>query len=153
MSDEQKVVEVDISHDNGKAIIEDKTAVPFKTFVGLILQRKVQALFKSHQNDPVIIDSDLLTKLASAPDDRPEDRTKMVVLSLGIGILMGIFIETAILLLLNSLNIQLTFVQLLLILGVLVGLVILGLIIEKIQQTNVKQVIYDKIEQIGNMLG
>ncbi len=153
MSDEQKVVEVDINRESGKAIVEDKTAVPFKTFVGLILQRKVQTLFKSYQNDPVIIDSDLLTKLASAPDDRPEDRTKMVVLSLGIGVLMGIFVETAILLLLNALNIQPTFTQLLIILGMLFGLVILGLIIEKIQATNMKQVIYDRIEQIGNMLG
>ena len=153
MADDHKDVEVDLTHENGKAVIEGKTAVPFKTFVGLILQRKITAFFKDNKDEPVIISSDLLTKLASAPDDKQEDRAKLVVLALGIGMLMGVFVETAILLLLASLNIHPTITQLFIILGVLVGLVMLGLIIEKIQATNVKQQVYDRVEQINNMLG
>jgi hypothetical protein len=153
MADESKDVEVDLTHENGKAVIEGKTSVPFKTFVGLILQRKITAFFKDNKDEPVIISSDLLTKLASAPDDKQEDRAKLVILALGLGVLMGVFVETAILLLMSSLNTHPSTNQLFLILGVLVGLVILGLIVEKIQNTNVKQVVYDKVEQINNMLG
>ncbi len=153
MADESKDVEVDLTHENGKAVIEGKTSVPFKTFVGLILQRKITAFFKDNKDEPVIISSDLLTKLASAPDDKQEDRAKLVILALGIGMLMGVFVETAILLLMSSLNTHPSTNQLFLILGVLVGLVILGLIVEKVQNTNVKQVVYDRVEQINNMLG
>lgn len=153
MSEHHNQVEVDLTQEGGKAVIEGKTSVPFKTFVGLILQRKVQALFKQCANEPVIMNSDLLTKLASAPDDKQEDRAKLVVLALGLGMMMGVFVETAVLLPLATLGIFPTVAQLFLILGILIGVVILGLIIEKIQATNVKQKLYDRVEQIQNMLG
>ncbi|HCI03610.1 TPA: hypothetical protein DE059_01655, partial [Candidatus Peribacteria bacterium] len=62
-------LEVKVKEEKMKAIIEGRTAVPFKTFVGLVLQRKVFPLFKKWGDEPVIINSELLTTLASAAQD------------------------------------------------------------------------------------
>jgi hypothetical protein len=84
-------VEVDIKSDSGKAVIEGKTSVPLKTFVTLILQRKVQTLFKKWQDEPVIVTSEMLTALASAPSDRQEDRGKLTLVTFGVGVVGGAF--------------------------------------------------------------
>ena len=84
-------LEVDISSGENRAIVEGKTTVPFKTFVALILQRKVTALFKDWGDKPVIVDSELLTHLASAQQDTRENTTHLVLVTLGVGMLAGIF--------------------------------------------------------------
>jgi hypothetical protein len=99
-------IEVDINAGPNKAFIEGKTAIPFKAFVTLILQRKVQHLFKTNQNDPVIVGSELLTSLAAAPDDRRENRGKLVLVTMFIGILCGVFFSSAILLILSLFRFQ-----------------------------------------------
>ena len=78
--------------DHGKAIVEGKTAVPFKTFVGLVLHRKVLSLFKQWGKEPVIIDSELLTDLASAQQDSQENKEQLVTVTLGVGVLAGVFV-------------------------------------------------------------
>lgn len=100
-------IEVDINTGQlNKAVIEGKTAVPFKTFVTLVLQRKVQGLFKTNQNDPIIVGSELLTALASAPSDSHENRGKLVLVTMCIGILAGVLVSAAALLLLSLFKIQ-----------------------------------------------
>lgn len=127
-------VEVEIGNAGGKAIIEGKTPVPFKTFVSLILQRKVQTLFKRNSDDPVIVSSDLLTALASAPQDKHEDRSKLVLVSLAMGILGGVFLAVAVFLILMLFDIRPDMQQLSIVLGVIAGVVVLGLLLQKSQK-------------------
>ncbi len=127
-------VEVDITNAGGKAIIEGKTSVPFKTFVSLILQRKVQGLFKRSQKDIVIVGSDLLTALASAPEDKQEDRGKLVLVTFFVGILAGVFLTVATFLVLMGLRIQPAMQDLGIVLGVIVGIAVLAVLLQKGQK-------------------
>ncbi len=83
-------LEVHFKPDSGKAVIEGKTVVPFQAFVALVLQRKVTNLFKSWGKAPIIVDSELLTGLASAPQDSQENRANLVLVTLVAGILAGV---------------------------------------------------------------
>ena len=65
-----KELEVQFRPDTGKAVVEGKTVVPFQALVTLILQRKVQLLFKQWGKEPVIVASELLTSLASVGPKR-----------------------------------------------------------------------------------
>ena len=141
-------VEVKINQENGKAIIEGKTSVPFKVFVGLILQRKVQNLFKESQNEPVIISSDLLTKLASSPEDKMEDRSKLVTVSLGFGMLIGIFCSAVLLLILELAHIHLDAIDLGIVLGVFVAVAAVLKVVQRMQGPSTKQKIYDAMEKV-----
>lgn len=127
-------LEVEISNTGGKAVIEGKTSVPFKTFVSLILQRKVQVLFKRSDNDPVIVSSDLLTALASAPQDKQEDRTKLVIVTFGVGIVAGVFLTVATFLGLILFKIQPEVKDLGIVLAVIAGIVVLGILLQKPQK-------------------
>ncbi len=127
-------LEVEISNTGGKAVIEGKTSVPFKTFVSLILQRKVQVLFKRSDNDPVIVSSDLLTALASAPQDKQEDRTKLVIVTFGVGIVAGVFLTVATFLGLILFKIQPEVKDLGIVLAVIAGIVVLGVLLQKPQK-------------------
>lgn len=127
-------LEVEINNTGGKAVIEGKTSVPFKTFVSLILQRKVQVLFKRSDNDPVIVSSDLLTALASAPQDKQEDRTKLVIVTFGVGIVAGVFLTVSIFLGLVLFKIQPEVKDLGIVLAVIAGIVVLGVLLQKPQK-------------------
>lgn len=128
-------VEVDISTDgNGRAVIEGKTSVPFKTFVTLILQRRVQQLFKSNADDVVIVSSELLTSLASAPGDKQEDKGKLVLVTFGVGILAGAFLAGVVLLSLMLLKIELQIRDISIFLGVIIGVGALGVLLQKNQK-------------------
>ncbi|MEQ1849660.1 MAG: hypothetical protein ABL890_03665 [Candidatus Peribacteraceae bacterium] len=127
-------IEVDINSGPNKAFIEGKTAIPFKAFVTLVLQRKVQHLFKSNQDDPIIVGSELLTSLAAAPDDRRENRGKLVLVTMFVGILCGVFVSAATLLILSLFRIQPDRMDLAIVLGVIVLVVILFFLIEKSQK-------------------
>lgn len=83
-------LEVHFKPDSGKAVIEGKTVVPFQAFVALVLQRKVTNLFKAWGKAPIIVDSELLTGLASAPQDSQENRANLVLVTLVAGILAGV---------------------------------------------------------------
>lgn len=93
-------LEVRFKPDSGKAVIEGKTVVPFQSLVTLILQRKVFPLFKQWGKEPVIVGSDLLTQLASAPQDSQENRGNLVLVSIGVGVIAGVGLSAAILALL-----------------------------------------------------
>lgn len=128
-------VEVDIATDgSGKAVIEGKTSVPFRTFVTLILQRRVQMLFKSNAQDPVIVGSELLTALASAPSDRQEDKGRLVLVTFGVGILAGVFIAAATLLGLMLFQIELQMRDIAIFLGAIIAVTFLGAVLQKNQR-------------------
>lgn len=90
MSNQDNELEVQFKPETGKAVIEGKTVVPFQAFITLVLQKKVLQLAKTWGKHPVILDSELLTSLASAPGDSQENRSNMVMVSLITGVLLGI---------------------------------------------------------------
>lgn len=145
-------LQVDIRNERSKAVIEGKTSVPFKTIVQLILQRKVLTLFKNWGDEPVIINSDLLTNLASAPQDSQENRAQLVLVTLGTGILIGVFALAVFQIALLPWNIHLAQKELLIIAGGLVSLALLVAILSRVQRKNRSQKIADAMERIANML-
>lgn len=145
-------LEVNLKEERHKAIIEGKTSIPFKTFVGLVLQRKVLTLFKKWSDEPVIISSELLTGLASAPQDSQENRNRLVLVTLGVGVLFGVFAMAIALILLNTFGITLGRKELLLIAGGLVGVAFLAVILSRVQRTNRSQKITDTMEKVTNLL-
>lgn len=146
-------LEVDINSTSGKAVIEGKTSVPFKTFVSLILQRKVQVLFKRADNDPVIVSSDLLTALASAPQDKQEDRTKLVIVTFGSGIVAGVFLTVAAFLGLMLFRIQPEVKDLGIVLGVIAGIVVLGILLQKPQKKSaLGEKLYESMEKVTDLI-
>lgn len=150
MSDE---VEVEITNSGNKAIIEGKTSVPFKTFVSLVLQRRVQILFKTNQDDPVIVNSKLLTALASAPSDKQEDRSKLVLVTFGVGIIAGVFLAAVTMLVLTVLRIQPELKDYAIVLGVIVGVAILGVLLQKNQKKSTfTEKLFETMEKTTDLL-
>lgn len=147
-------IELDISAGNpNKAVIEGKTSVPFKTFVTLILQRKVQVLFKDAQNEPVIIGSELLTKLASAPDDKQEDRSKLVLVTLGTGVVFGVAFSAMLLLALSFFKIQPSQQDLMITIGVILGITVLVVALQSTQKkSGLRQKLYEAMEKATAMV-
>ncbi len=144
--------EVEINQENGKAVIQGKTSVPFKTFVSLILQRKVQTLFKKWQDEPVIVGTELLTGLASAPDDSTEDRGKLVIVTLGVGVILGVFLTTGVLFVLTILKIVPSMAEYGLVLFILVCLSFLLSVMQRSQKSSTKQKLYEKMERVTDVL-
>jgi hypothetical protein len=144
-------VELEMS-DGAKAVIEGKTNVPFKTFVSLILQRKVQTLFKKCGDDPVIVDSELLTQLASAPNDSQEDRGKLVLVTFGVGVLCGIFLAVVALLVLLLLKFEPKLFDVGIVVGVMLLLGVIVSVMQKMQMGSTKQKLYDSMEKITDLV-
>lgn len=138
--------------DQGRAIVEGKTAVPFKTFVGLVLQRKVLNLFKDWGKEPVIIDSELLTDLASAPQDSQENREQLVTVTLGVGIMIGVFVMSVAQIALTPWNIFLSQQHLLMVAGTLFGIGVLVWMLSKSKKKGNSQKMADTMEKITNIV-
>lgn len=146
-------LEVEISTPGNKAVIEGKTSVPFKAFVSLILQRKVQVLFKRSSDDPVIVSSDLLTALASAPQDKQEDRAKLVIVTFGVGIIAGVFLTVATFLGLILFKIQPEVKDLGIVLAVIAGIVVLGVLLQKPQKKSMfGEKFMESMEKVTDMI-
>ncbi|PIP65642.1 hypothetical protein COU77_03840 [Candidatus Peregrinibacteria bacterium CG10_big_fil_rev_8_21_14_0_10_49_16] len=147
-------VEVPIKIDHNRAIIEGKTPVPFQTFVNLILQRKVFNLFKEWGKEPVIIDSDLLTRLASAPQDSQENRSRLVLVTLVVGILTGVFffaLGQAVLL--SIFHMPLDLRDLVLIVAGLFAFTVLTKIMMQIQRRPKSEKLTETMEKLAGMVG
>ena len=146
-------VEVEINNSGGKAIIEGKTSIPFKTFVSLVLQRKVQAIFKKCQDEPVIVSSELLTSLASAPNDRQEDRGKLVLVTIGIGILGGAFLTIALFAILILFGIHPELKDLGIALGSLAFVGVVLVILQSAQKkSGFKEKLYESMEKVTDLI-
>ena len=145
-------LEVKLKQERTRAIIEGKTPVPFKTLDALILQRKIIPLFKRWGDDPVIINSELLTSIASAPQDTQENRAHTILVTLGVGVLTGIFFFAIAQILLGVAGITLGQKELLVIAGGLVAISFLTATLSRIQRGNRAQKIADKMERIASLL-
>lgn len=138
--------------DHGKAIVEGKTAVPFKTFVGLVLQRKVLSLFKQWGKEPVIIDSELLTDLASAQQDSQENKEQLVTVTLGVGVLVGVFVLAVAQIALAPWDIYLKERELLIIAGGILGLGVLAFALGRVKKKGKSQKLTDTMEKITSIV-
>ncbi len=146
-------IEVDIDNTGGRAVIEDKTSVPFRTFVSLILQRKVQAIFKKCQDEPVIVSSDLLTALASAPDDRQEDRAKLVLVTMGVGVIAGVFLTVLVFVGLMLFDVYPQMKDLLVVLAALAFVAVVVVILQGSQKKKgFKEKLYESMEKVTDLV-
>ncbi len=147
-----KDVEVHMKPDSAKAIIEGKTSVPFQAFVTLILQRKVFTLFKDWSSEPMIVSSELLTSLASAPQDNQENRTHLLLVTLGVGVLAGIAGMALALVGLNWLNYPAGNQELLIVAGCIIGGGILLYVLSQLQSKSSTEKMTDTLEKVANLL-
>lgn len=144
-------VEVQLRTENGKTVIDGRTPVPFQSLVALVLQRKVSTLFKKWGSDPVIVTSELLTQLASAPQDNRENRTKLITVTLGVGMVAGVFGFGVLLLVLNAAQIQLTQENLLWLCGGILAVVVIGGLVAKMQRNKKGDRLVESMEKITGM--
>ena len=154
MSDhENDELEVSFKPETGKAVIEGKTAVPFQSFITLILQRKVQTLFKDLGKQPVVVSSELLTRLASAPQDSRENTGHLVLVSLGLGAVGGVAVFSAIQLVLMLSNFTLGVKEHAIIVGCIAGVALLGALLMYVQRMPKSDKLTDSVENIARFLG
>ena len=147
-----KDIEVPLKTDPGKAVIEGKTAVHFEALVKLILQRKVFALFKSWGKEPVIIGSELLTAIASAPQDSQENRGHMILVTLGAGIVAGVFLLGLAQILLLLFEISLGMQELLIIVGSIAGVSALVYVLMGMQHKGSAEKVTETMEKVASFL-
>ena len=145
-------MEVDLKHEGSKAIIAGKTSVPFTTFVKLVLERKLGNVLKNSGSEPIIISSELLTELASAPQDSRENQTKFTLVTLGSGVLLGVFIFSLIQIVLPIINIHLVPKDYVVIAGVLVGLVVLVVALDRAKRRKRADKITETMERLTSLL-
>jgi len=145
-------LEIEVKTESSKAVITGKTSVPFRTFVGLILQRKVLQLFKQWGEEPIILSSELLTSLASAPQDSPENRTHIIIVTLGVGTLFGVFALAVGIAVLQVFGIILGLREYVLIAGSLAGIAILVALLARMQRFSRAQKVADTMEKVAQFL-
>lgn len=147
-----KDLEVQFKPESGKAVIEGKTAVPFQAFVQLVLQRKVLKLFKDWGKSAVIVDSELLTSMASAPQDNMENKSNLVMVSMGVGVLGGIVLLAAVQVALSTLKIVITMQHLLILIGIIAGLGLLAYVLMKTQRGKKGEKMLETMESLSSFL-
>lgn len=147
-----KDLEVDLKMEGSKAVIAGKTSVPFSTFVKLVLERKLGNVLKSSSEESIIVSSELLTALASAPQDSRENQTKFTLVTLGTGVLLGIFIFSLTLIVLPIVGITLGAQDYGVIVGGLVGLVVLALVLERLKRRKKADKITEAMERLTSLL-
>lgn len=147
-----KDVEVQLSNGGGKAVIEGKTAVPFSSFVTLVLQRKVLQITKSWGKEPVVVSSELLTHLASAPQDTQENRTHLIFVTLGVGMVAGVLGFSLLQLALILGDVTLGLKEHLLVSGVLLGMGLLGMVLARAQKKPKSEKMVETMEKVAGFL-
>lgn len=146
-------IEVDLDRENGTAVIRGKTNVPFTTLVTLILQRKVQTLLKTWKDEPVVVSSELLTSLASAPEDKTEDRGALIAVTLAVGIYAGVLLTTAVLLVLAVAGIVPGMAEYVIVCAVLLGFALLVLATQRMQKRATKRAkLVERMEKLAELL-
>ena len=114
--------------DSEFAVVQGKTSIPFSTFVQLILKKKVMGLLKEWGEEPIVFSSLLLTKIANAPQDKAEDKNKLVLTALTLGLCSGICFSAVALLLLQALTVTVGTRELVVLLGafLVIGIAVIG---------------------------
>ncbi len=151
-SSKNRDIEVDLRIDGTKAVIDGKTNVPFKTFVQLVLQRKMPNIVKENADEPIILSSKLLTDLAAAPDDSREDQAHTILITLGVGVLAGVLLFSLLMIVFQLLDITFGQKEFLIVIGVLLGLIVLASATLRIKKRKKTQKVADYMEQISNLL-
>jgi hypothetical protein len=147
-----KDLEVTVKGGDQKAIVEGKTNVSFKTFVTLVLQRNVSFLYEKWQEEPIIMSSDLLSKLAAAPMDNTESTNHTILVTLGVGIIFGFFMAAVIGFFMLMFGFELNRITLL---SVAICLLVLGLVLKtlmRMESKNNTQKLIDGIEGVARVL-
>lgn len=145
-------LEVQFKPDSGKAVIEGKTTIPFQSFVTLVLQRKVMTLMKAWGKHAVIIDSELLTSMASAPQESRENVQNLILVTLVTGALGGVGVFAAIQALLSFLHVGLTWKEQLLIAGSILMLAVLLGVAMKLRKLPRGEKLTETMEGIAGLL-
>ncbi len=151
LSSPLKELELTIKHDENKAFIEGKTVVTFESIVKLILQRKVDPLYKTLGKDPVIVSTELLTSIASAQQDNRPNKVKYTTVTCGFGIIVGLFVSALILLGFNYANVAVTREYLFWFCGGIVAVAIVVLIVARMQRNEQGGKLVDSMEKITGM--
>ncbi len=146
-------LEVRFKPESGKAIIEGKTVVPFQAFIALILQRKVTNLLKTWGKAPIIVDSELLTSLASAPQDSQENRSNIILVSIVTGVLAGVGGFAVIQAFLLSAQIVLGYKELGTVAGSIALLVGLMIMMMKTQKKPKGEKLVETMEKVAGLMG
>lgn len=145
-------LEVQFKPESGKAVIEGKTVVPFQAFVTLVLQKKVLQLAKTWGKHPVILDSELLTSLASAPGDSQENRSNMIMVGLITGVLLGITGLAVLQIALLLVKIPLGYKELGIIAGSIVAVMLLLMMAMKMRKMPKGDKLVETIEGIASFM-
>lgn len=151
-STDSSELEVQFKPESGKAVIEGKTVVPFQAFVTLVLQKKVLQLSKVWGKHPVIIDSELLTSLASAPGDSQENRSNMILVSLAVGVLLGITGFAVVQIALLLVNIPLGYKELGIVAGSIVVVIGLLVMMMKMRKMPKGEKLVETIESVASFM-
>jgi len=152
MSDSSEL-EVQFKPESGKAIIEGKTVVPFQALVTLILQRKVLKLFKDWGKEPIIVNSELLTHLASAPQDSQENRGNLILVTLGMGFIGGVALFALLQLALLFLDISFGKREFAILGGGIIALAALTAVLMKARRMPRGEKLTETIENVASFLG
>ncbi len=152
MSHSDNELEVQFKPETGKAVIEGKTVVPFQAFITLVLQKKVLSLTKQWGKHPVIIDSELLTSMASAPSESQENRSNMIMVSMVIGCLFGITGFGVVQILLLLLKVSLGYRELGILVGSIVVVMLLLMAVMKMRKLPKGEKMVETIEGIASFL-
>ena len=134
------------------AIIEGKTSVPLRTFVKLVYERKLGNLLKTEGEEPIILASDLLTDLASAPHDSRQNQAKLTLVTLGCGFLLGVFCFSLVEIVLPLININLTREHYGAFIGILLILVFLVMTLEKMRRRKKDDKVTEAMERLTSLI-
>ncbi|HVW66987.1 MAG TPA: hypothetical protein VHA78_04650 [Candidatus Peribacteraceae bacterium] len=145
-------LEVKFKPETGKAVIEGKTVVPFQAFVTLVLQKKVLSLTKTWGKHPVIVDSELLTSMASAPQDNQENKSNMILVSMILGIIFGVAGFSVIQIALLLVKIPLGIKELSIIVGSILAVILVGALVMNMQRKPKGEKLVETIEGISSFL-
>ena len=152
MAVKNRDMEVDLKHEGSKAVIAGKTSVPFNTFVKLVLERKLGNVLKNSNEEPIILSSELLTSLASAPQDSRENQTKFTLVTLGSGVLLGVFCFSLVQIVLPILGVTLVSKDFTVIAVGLTGLVGLVLALDRMKRRKKADKITETMERLTSLL-
>ncbi len=145
-------LEVPLKSDPVRAIVEGKTAVSFQSLVGLVLQRKVLSLFKQWGKEPVILSSELLTAIAATPQDNADNRQKLVLVTIGCGIVLGIFATCLVELFLVFLKVPLGIRELGIVTGSIAGIAVVVWILMQFQGRSSAEQVTEAMEKVAGFL-
>ena len=152
MDPSQSDLEVPLKSDPVRAIVEGKTAVSFQSLVGLVLQRKVLSLFKQWGKEPVILPSELLTAIAATPQDNADNRQKLVLVTLGAGVVAGVFISCIVGLGLVLLRVPLGVREFGIVAGSIALVAVVGWLLMKVQGKSSAEQVTETMEKVANFL-